>query len=223
MEIHQTNKTALLLGATGLVGGFVLEKLLASPTYSKVTAFTRKPLSIHHPKLDNPIIDFEKMTTYSHLIKGDDLFLCLGTTMKKAGSKEAFKRVDFDYPFQAAEMAASNGVKQVLLCSAVDANAKSAIFYNQIKGMMEDELKNMPFESVQIFQPSILLGERTEDRTGERIGIVVSKFLDKIFGKWIGKYRPVEGERVAAAMVTAGQFMGKGMSVYNSNKMVEGL
>ena len=143
--------------------------------------------------------------------------------MKKAGSKEAFKRVDFDYPFQAAKMAASNGVKQVLLCSAVDANAKSAIFYNKIKGTMEDELKKMPFESVQIFQPSFLLGNRTEDRKGERIGIVVSKFLDKIFGKWIGKYRPVEGEQVAAAMVTAGQFMGKGVSVYNSNKMVEGL
>ena len=107
--MHQTNKIAILFGATGLVGGFVLEKLLASPAYSKITAFTRKPLIIHHPKLDNPIIDFEKMTTYSHLIKGDDLFLCLGTTMKKAGSKEAFKRVDFDYPFQAAKMAASNG------------------------------------------------------------------------------------------------------------------
>lgn len=221
--MHQTNKTALLFGATGLVGGFVLEKLLASPAYSKVIAFTRKPLSIHHPKLDNPIIDFEKMPTYSHLIKGDDLFLCLGTTMKKAGSKEAFKQVDFNYPFQAAKMAAANGVRQVLLCSAVDANAKSAIFYNQIKGIMEDELKKMSFASVHIFQPSILLGERTENRTGERIGIVVSKFLDKILGKWIGKYRPVEGEQVAAAMVTAAQFSNKGVIVYKSNKMVEGL
>ena len=89
--------------------------------------------------------------------------------------------------------------------------------------MLEDELKKMPFERVQIFQPSILLGDRTENRTGERIGIAVSKFLDKIFGKWTGKYRPVEGEQVAAAMVTAAQFSSKGVSVYNSNKMVEGL
>lgn len=223
METHENNKTAILLGATGLVGGFVLYKLLASPAYSKVIALTRRPINISNAKLENPIIDFDKMSTYGHLFKGDDLFLCIGTTMNNAGSKDAFKKVDFDYPHQAAQLALENGVHQVLLCSAVDANPVSAIFYNRIKGMLEVALKEMPFESLYIFQPSILLGERTEKRVAERIGMAVSKVLDKLLGMWIGKYRPVKAEQVAESMVYAAQFDYKGIHVFTSDKIVEGI
>jgi uncharacterized protein YbjT (DUF2867 family) len=213
------NKTALLFGATGMVGGFVLNELLHSEIYSKVIAFTRRPLSISHSKLENPIIDFEKLPAYSHLIKGDDLFLCLGTTMKKAGSKDAFKKVDFDYPYQVAKMAEINHIQQVLLCSAVDANAHSMIFYNQVKGHLEDELKKMNFESLQIFQPSLLLGERNEVRSAESFSIKVSKALDGIIGNFMGKYRPIEAEKVAVAMVKNAIIAQKGTIIHASDEM----
>ena len=213
------NKTAILIGATGMVGGFVLKELISSESYSKVLAFTRKPLSISHPKLENLIIDFEKLPHYSHLISGDDLFLCLGTTMKKAGSKEAFKKVDFDYPYQIAKMAEMNGVKQLLLCSAVGANADSIFFYNQIKGCLENELKQMNFESIQIFQPSLLLGERQEKRTAEKLFIQLNRGLDGLIGRWLGKYRPIEAEKVAAAMIKNAQKKYQGVVTHTSDDM----
>lgn len=213
------SKKAIILGATGMVGNHVLQKLLAHEAYSKVIAFSRRPLSINHSKLDNPIIDFEKLADYAHLFRGDDIFLCLGTTMNKAGSKDAFKKVDFEYPLQVAQMAEANGVKQVLLCSAVDADSESLIFYNQVKGSLEDELKKMKFSTIQIFQPSLLLGERQEQRTAERISIKISHFLDPYIGKWLGKYRPVEAEKVASAMVENAQNDEVGVVVHASDKM----
>lgn len=216
-------KTAILFGATGLVGGFVLKNLLNHGAYDKVIAFTRKPLNLQHPKLQNPIIDFDKLADYQHLIKGDDLYLCLGTTMKKAGSKDAFKKVDLDYPLQAAQLAKNNNVKQVMLCSAVDANAQSMIFYNQVKGTLEDALKRLNFEVTHIFQPSILMGERSENRLGERIGIAVSRVLDNVVGDNLGRYRPVSGQQVAQAMVMAAQKTQEGIHVYLSHEMVKGI
>ena len=222
MEIQRANKTALVFGSTGMVGGFVLQFLLASKAYSKVVAFTRGPLSISDSKLQNVVIDFEKLDTYKDLIKGHDLFLCLGTTIKKAGSQEAFMRVDFDYPYQIASIAKSNGVSQLLLCSAVDADANSKIFYNRVKGKLEDEVKKMHFWAVHIFQPSLLLGERNESRFGEKIAIVLSRGLDKIMGGLLSKYRPVEGEIVARAMVSAAAQVGEkatGIHVYPSHEL----
>jgi uncharacterized protein YbjT (DUF2867 family) len=217
MEIQKSNKTALVFGATGMVGSFVLQELLQSDAYSKVVAFTRKPLVINHLKLENPIINFENIKQVESLIKGDDLFLCLGTTIKKAGSQAAFRRVDFDYPYEIAQVAVKNGVKQVMLCSAVDANSQSSIFYNRVKGELEDALKQMPFWAVHLFQPSLLLGERNENRFGESVAIVVGKFLDKIVGGLLSKYRPVEGATVARAMVHAAQKLNSGVHVYASH------
>jgi uncharacterized protein YbjT (DUF2867 family) len=151
MEIKKAHKTAILLGATGLVGGYVLQFLLENEAYIKVVALTRRPLSIQHPKLENVVVDFEQLLDYQPLIKGDNLFLCLGTTIKKAGSQAAFKRIDVDYQMQAATVAKQNGVHQVMLCSAVDADAKSRIFYNRMKGDLEDSLKSLNFEGLHIF------------------------------------------------------------------------
>jgi uncharacterized protein YbjT (DUF2867 family) len=217
IEIKKANKTALIFGATGLVGSHVLKNCLASEAYTKVVAFTRRPLSISDAKLENPIVDFDRLSDVAHLIKGDDLFLCLGTTMKKAGSKEAFVKVDYDYQLAAAKFAEANGVNQVMLCSAVDAAADSRIFYNQVKGRLEADLKRMNFGNVHIFQPSLLMGERNENRLGENAAKVVGRFLDKMVGGLLSKYRPVEGEVVGAAMVKAAQLLRGGVHVYPSH------
>lgn len=221
ITVIKTNKTALIFGATGLVGGHVLQLALAAEAYTSVVAFTRRPLSIAHPKLKNVVINFDKMSDYKKEIVGDDLFLCLGTTIKKAGSEAAFKVVDYDYPLAAATIAQANGVNQVLLCSAVDADAKSKIFYNRMKGLLEDALKGMNFGALHIFQPSLLLGERNENRFGESVAKVVGSFLDKIVGGLLSKYRPVEGETVAAAMVKSAQILRGGVFVYASHKLPE--
>jgi uncharacterized protein YbjT (DUF2867 family) len=219
VKVVKTNKTALVFGATGLVGGHVLQLALATEAYTSVVAFTRRPLSMAHPKLKNVVMNFDKMGDYKKEIVGDDLFLCLGTTIKKAGSEAAFKVVDFDYPFAAAKIAKENGVNQVLLCSAVDAETKSKIFYNRMKGMLEDALKALNFNALHIFQPSLLLGERNENRFGESVAIVVGKFLDKIIGGLLSKYRPVEGATVAAAMVKSAQILRGGVFVHASHKL----
>jgi uncharacterized protein YbjT (DUF2867 family) len=219
MEIKKAHKTAILLGATGLVGGYVLQFLLENEAYEKVVALTRRPLSIRHQKLENVVLDFEQLLDYQSVIKGDDLFLCLGTTIKKAGSQEAFKRIDVDYQMQAAIMAKRNGMNQVMLCSAVDADSKSRIFYNRMKGDLEDSLKGLGFWSVHIFQPSILLGERNENRFGERIAQILGRGLDKIVGGLLSKYRPVEGEVVARAMVNSAQILTGGVCVYPSHEL----
>ncbi len=227
ITVIKTNKTALIFGATGLVGGHVLQLALATEAYTSVVAFTRRPLSITHPKLKNVVMDFDKLADYKKEIVGDDLFLCLGTTIKKAGSEAAFRVVDFDYPLAAAKMAKENGVHQVLLCSAVDADAQSKIFYNRMKGLLEDALKDLNVNTLHIFQPSLLLGERNENRFGESVAKVVGKFLDKIVGGLLSKYRPVEGETVASAMVKSAQirtrpdsFFGRGgVFVHASHKL----
>jgi uncharacterized protein YbjT (DUF2867 family) len=219
MDTQKKHKTAILLGATGLVGGCVLQFLLENEAYTKVVALTRRPLSIQHQKLENVVLDFEQLLDYQSVIKGDDLFLCLGTTIKKAGSQAAFKRIDVDYQMQVATVAKQNGVSQVLLCSAVDADVNSKIFYNRMKGDLEDSLKGMGFKSVHIFRPSILLGERNENRLGEKIGQAVGRFLLKITPNLWGKYEPVRGETVGKAMVRAALLDKKGIHVYASDKI----
>ncbi len=219
VTVIKTNKTALIFGATGLVGGHILQLTLTTEAYTSVVAFTRSPLSMTHPKLKNVVINFDKLSDYKNQIVGDDLFLCLGTTIKKAGSEAAFTKVDVDYPLAAATIAKANGVNQVLLCSAVDADAKSKIFYNRTKGILEDALKALNFNALHIFQPSLLLGERNENRFGESVAKVAGKFLDKIVGGLLSKYRPVEGETVAAAMVKSAQILRGGIFVYASHKL----
>ncbi len=217
--MDKKNKTAILLGATGLVGSHILTLLLKNDNYEKVVAPTRRPLSILHEKLVNPVIDFEKMTENPSLFTGNDLFLCLGTTIKKAGSQAAFERVDLFYQRQAAELAKKNGVQQLFLCSAVDADAQSKIFYNRVKGKLEDELKKMDFQTLHIFQPSLLLGERQEKRFAENIGQVMSVALDKIIGRFLGKYRPIKGEKVAESMVNKAQILRGGIFTHASHEM----
>jgi uncharacterized protein YbjT (DUF2867 family) len=217
MEITKDNKTALVFGATGLVGNHLISFLLLHPAYSKVVAFLRKPLEYEHPKLVQHVINFDKPDSFHHLVKGDDLFCCLGTTMAKAGSKEAFYKVDFTYPYQAAVIAAKNKVHQLLLVSSVGASSDSVFYYSQVKGELEDAVQKLNFWSTHIFRPSVLLGTRNENRFGEELAGKLGKIIDRFTGGLLSKYRPIEADVVAKSMVSAAQGLKPGVHIYPSH------
>jgi uncharacterized protein YbjT (DUF2867 family) len=217
MEIAKDKKTALVFGATGLIGGHVVNFLLLHPAYSKVVVFVRRPMSLEHPKLVQHVVNFDKPETFHQLVKGDDLFCCLGTTMAKAGSKEAFYKVDFTYAFEAAQLGKRNGVGQYLLVSSVGADPNSRFFYSKVKGELEIMVKTLGFWGLHIFQPSVLLGERNENRFGEQLAGKIGSFFDRMTGGLLTKYRPIEADVVAKAMVSAAQGLKPGVHVYPSH------
>jgi uncharacterized protein YbjT (DUF2867 family) len=152
-------RSALLLGATGLIGSFLLERLLGGSVYSGVSLWLRKPLTKQHPKLHFETIDFEKLE--QGRIEAEDVYCCLGTTIGQAGSREAFRRVDFDYPVGLARAAARDGVKRLLVVSALGANARSSVFYNRLKGEMEEAVRAAGVPKTYLFRPSLLSGPRS--------------------------------------------------------------
>jgi len=221
MKISKDRKTALLFGATGLVGGHLLEFLLLNEAYKKVVTFSRRPIEIEHPKLEKHLFDFDNKKNYEDLRSGDDLFCCLGTTMRKAGSREAFYKVDYTYPFQIAESAVANGVNQFLLVTAVGADPDSLFFYNRVKGELELAVQKLPFWSTHVFRPSLLLGTRNENRWGEEMAGKFGSLLNRVTGGLLTKYRPIEADVVAKAMVNAAQELEPGFHLYPSSLLQE--
>lgn len=191
-------KTAVIAGATGLIGSQLLEKMLQSGRYGTVVALTRNPLHAQHPALRNVITDFRQLDKVLTGMTPDDVFCCLGTTMAKAGSKEKFYDVDFRFPLALAEVTRALGAKQYLLVSAVGADPHSGIFYNRVKGETEDAIRRVGFDTLHIFRPSLLLGPRAEKRTGEDI----AKVLYRIFSFAVpAKYKAISSGKVALAML----------------------
>jgi uncharacterized protein YbjT (DUF2867 family) len=212
-------KSALLLGASGLVGGHCLQRLLDDAAYGKVITLVRKPLALHHPKLEQQMVDFSDLQNYAHWVKAHDVYCCLGTTIKKAGSQAAFRQVDFTYPFEVAKIAAANGAGQFLIVTALGANSDSRIFYNRVKGEVEAAIAPLAFRAVHIFRPSLLLGERQEFRLGEKIGEGAAKIFSFLFVGPLRKYRPIEASVVAAAMVAVAKRNWAGANIYESDQI----
>lgn len=194
-------RTALIAGATGLVGSHVLSLLLESRHYSSVTAVTRKPTGHSHPKLVEIIGDSDHLPDLPVV---QDVFCALGTTIAVAGSKAAFRKIDHDYPLAIARQTASAGASQYLLVSSVGADKKSPNFYLHTKGELEEELAALPFRGLHVFRPSFLIGDRTEKRSGERVGIVMARVLKPFLLGSLRKYRAIPAAAVARAMVEAG-------------------
>ncbi|CAM3979437.1 oxidoreductase [Flavobacterium sinopsychrotolerans] len=214
-------KTALIIGSTGLIGSELLNLLLESSHYAKVITFVKRDTGIKHPKLTQHIIDFDKPETYKNLVVGDDFFCTIGTTIKKAGSKKDFRKVDFEYPRQFAAFALQNKVQKYLIISSLSADANSGNFYLKTKGEIQDFLKDCNFESVAVLQPSLLLGNRTEFRLGEKVGAFFMKTLSFLFLGNLKKYKPIEGKTVAKALLKIAQKNDTGFKIYESDVIQE--
>jgi uncharacterized protein YbjT (DUF2867 family) len=195
-------RTALITGATGLVGSLCLKQLLDDPANAQVIAILRRPAPESHPKLVQKIVDFDNLSQLAP-IAANDALCALGTTIAKAGSQEAFRKIDFGYSKAFAEFALAGGAQQFALVSSVGANARSRNFYLRTKGELEDAVKALPFASVHIFQPSFLTGARAEQRPSEGLGLALTKALQFAFIGGLSKYRPIPASTVAAAMIAA--------------------
>lgn len=189
---------ANVIGASGLVGHELLVQLLDHPEFEKVRIFVRRATGIDHPKLEEQIIDFDQTESWKPLVKGDVLFSTLGTTIKTAKTKENQYRVDFTYQYEFAKAASENGVPAYLLVSSMGANPKSSVFYSRIKGELEDAVAKLPFQKLFIIRPSILDGDRKEKRAGEKVGLILSRFLTKFILK---VYRPTPVDLLASKMI----------------------
>jgi len=195
------NRKALIFGSTGLIGNLLLDELLNSDTYTEITLFSRQNIGISHPKVREFTVDFSNPDTYQKQIAGDDIFICLGTTIKKAGSVKKMEEIDRDLPVIIASAASSNGVKRIAVVSSIGANAESSNYYLRIKGEMEEEILKLKFENKAIVRPSMLLGERKEKRAGELAGKVVMKVFNPLLLGKMKKYRSIHGRDVAKAMI----------------------
>lgn len=214
-----TKRKALLIGASGLVGGYCLEYLLAEELYEEVVLLVRKPVPVAHEKTIQRVTDFDQLEQLRDFPRVDDVFCCLGSTLKKAGSQQAFYKVDFSYPAELAQRAFQSGASQFLLVSALGANPRSEIFYNRVKGEVEAAVKQIPFDSVQIFRPSLLMGARAEKRLGEQLSMALFRPLAWLLaGPW-RKYRPIEARAVAGAMVRVARQSLGGFNVYESDRI----
>ncbi|SNC68182.1 Uncharacterized conserved protein YbjT, contains NAD(P)-binding and DUF2867 domains [Hymenobacter gelipurpurascens] len=209
-------KTALIAGASGLVGSQLLPLLLASERYIRVIAVGRRPLPMVHPKLEQRILDFDHLEDHRLELIADDVYCCLGTTLRQAGSKEAFYKVDYLYVVKLAALTASNFAAQFMLVSAMGADAASRFYYNKVKGEMEDAVRQTPFRAIHIFRPSLLLGQRAEKRTGEQIGAVLLRLLRPVLLGPLRPYRAIEAGVVARAMLSAAEDDGGGLRIHTS-------
>ena len=207
---------ALIIGTTGATGKDLLSQLLADDTYSEVHCFVRKPLALTHPKLYAHVVNFETPEAWTDLLHGDVAFSCLGTTLAVAGSKDAQWRVDYDYQYAFAEHCKNNGVSTFVLVSAAGAKAQSKLFYNRMKGALEEAVKKLNFPRLLIFQPSILIRSNS-DRSGENFTVKAFKFLNKL--GILKRYRPMPTEILAEKMLSAVYNSPKGTFTFTLNKI----
>jgi uncharacterized protein YbjT (DUF2867 family) len=213
--------SALLLGATGLVGGHVLDLLLDDPAYGRVVVPGRRPVDRQHPRLAQHVADLGRLDEHADWFAVDDVFCCLGTTIRKAGSQEAFRRVDHDYVVDSARVAVEAGARRYLLVTAAGADAGSRIFYNRVKGEAEAGVRAQPFEGVVILRPSLILGPRAERRTAEAVFQRVAPALGWMMLGPLRRYRAVDAVAVARAMVRAAKERTRGVRIVESEEIQE--
>jgi uncharacterized protein YbjT (DUF2867 family) len=214
------SRTALLVGVTGLVGSHVLRLLLADPHWSHVATLGRRATSHQHDKLEQRVIDLGALEALPDMPQSDDVFCCLGTTIKQAGSQEAFRRVDYDYVVGSARAGLRAGATQFLMVSAIGADPASRVLYSRVKGETEAAVRRLPYRGVQIFRPSLLLGERAEFRLGERIVMLLAPILRPALVGPLRRYRPVHAAIVARAMVQIAKQAPRAANVFEYDAIV---
>lgn len=212
-------KSAMIVGASGLVGGLLLELLLDADEYSQLFVVGRRSLNRKHPKIKEKIIDFDKISKLDINERIDDLFITLGTTIKKAGSKAEFYKTDHDFVVNFAEWAQTKGVNKILIVSSMGANHNSGNFYLKTKGEMEISVLQIGIESVFIFRPSLLVGARKEFRLGEKFGAWVMKIINPLLTGKYRRYRSINASQVALAMYHTAQTKGTKHYIMESDEM----
>jgi len=193
-------KTAIVIGATGLVGKHLTVKLLSDNRYSTIKIFVRHSININNPKLEEHMVNFDEIDKWKNIISGNELYSAMGTTIRKAKTKKLQYKIDVTYQYEFAKAAAENGVTGCFLVSSVGANPKSKIFYMKIKGELEEMVSTLYFEKIRIFRPSLLTGKRDEKRFGEKAAERLLNIVVPIF-PFLKNQRPLKGESVAAAMI----------------------
>lgn len=207
---------ALLIGATGATGSDLLDLLLKDPSFERIDIFVRRPIKLQQEKLHVHVIDFDQVTDWQHLVKGDVLYSCLGTTLKAAGSKESQWKIDFEYQYTFAKAARENGVQSMVLVSAMMADPKSGIFYNRMKGQLEVAVKALLFSHLHIFNPPLLL-RANSDRTGELIAAKIIKGLNRI-GLFKGQ-TPLPTKMLATALIRASKDLEQSFKQYGGKEI----
>lgn len=214
-------KHALVAGASGLVGRHLVDDLLAGPTYSTVSVLVRKPLPQSHSKLRQIETDFSDLSALGSRLEAQDVFCCLGTTMRTAGSKDAFRRVDYAYPLALGQAAQQRGALQFLTVSSLGADPHARSFYLRTKGELEEALHALGFTSLVIVRPSLLLGARDETRPSEALAKAALRLLSPLLRGSLSKVRPIRAATVARAMVTLAGMGLYGRHVIESDRMQE--
>jgi uncharacterized protein YbjT (DUF2867 family) len=210
---------ANVIGATGLTGSFLVKQLLSDTRFSLVRVFSRKNLSVSHPKLEVHVISFDQEATWRELLKGDVLFSTLGTTLKTAGSKAAQYQVDFEYQFRFALVGAQNGIQKYVLVSSVGADAKSMNFYSRMKGELDEAVQKLPYKYITIIRPGFLDGPRQEFRIMEKLGMPIMRILSRLPG--MSSWKPIHVEAVAKAMIQAAVQSKKRVKIYELGEVFE--
>lgn len=213
--------TAIVAGATGLVGRELVKMLLNHPAYNRVVVLVRREIGLSHPKLEERHIMFDRMEkeVEGELFKDADVFCSLGTTIKQAGSQEAFRRVDHDYPLSLGQIARQNGAARFIIVSAMGSSDRSRMFYNRVKGETERDLALLGLSRLVVLKPSLMFGDRTENRPGERAAIVIFRLFGALMIGPLARYKAIESRKVAQAMILAARREGPSLEVLESEEI----
>ncbi len=195
-------KTVILLGGTGLTGSLLLNKLIADDSYSSIKLFSRKASGNRSPKIKEFIGDILQLEDFKNDFTADEVFCCIGTTSAKTKDRAVYKAIDFGIPFTASKLATENDIPTFMVVSALGANARSKIFYNRTKGEMEQAVLDQKIPTTYILRPSLILGNRNEKRFGESLGAILMKLTNIFLVGRLKKYRAIEAECIAAAMLS---------------------
>lgn len=193
-------KTAIILGASGLTGNLLLNRLLEDSAYDRVKVFTRRTLGVKHPKVVEYVVDLLKLDRYQSDFTGDEVFCCIGTTTQKTKDRSVYRKIDFGIPVAAAKLCKANKIETFMVISALGANAESKIFYNRTKGEMEMAVLRQKIMNVYVLRPSLIKGKRQENRLGEGIGALIMKIVQPFLLRGWKKYRAIEAETIAIAL-----------------------